>query len=60
VQHLPKKTKLLTRRFYKEIDKGNIDVIDELVAEDYLDHNPPPVPQLSPGRKGVKQTARRQ
>jgi predicted ester cyclase len=47
--------KALVRRFYEEIDKGNIDVIDELVAEDYLDHNPPPFPQLSPGRQGVKQ-----
>ena len=45
--------KALVRRFYEEIDKGNIDVIDELVAEDYVDHNPPPFP-LPPGREGVK------
>jgi ketosteroid isomerase-like protein len=36
--------KALVRRFYEEIDKGNIGIVDELVAEDYLDHNPPPFP----------------
>jgi hypothetical protein len=45
--------KALVRRFYEEIDKGNSSVIDELVAEDYLDHSPPPFPGLSPGRQGV-------
>ena len=47
--------KALVRRFYAEIDKGNIDAMDELVAEDYLDHNPPPFPGLKPGREGLKQ-----
>jgi predicted ester cyclase len=47
--------KRLVRRFYQEIDKGNLDVIDELVAMDYVDHNPPPFPGLPPGREGVKQ-----
>ena len=32
--------KSLIRRFCEEIDKGNISILDELVAEDYLDHNP--------------------
>jgi predicted ester cyclase len=45
--------KALVRRFYEEIDKGNIDAMDELVAEDYLDHSPPPFP-VPPGREGVK------
>jgi predicted ester cyclase len=47
--------KALVRRFYEEIDRGNIDAMDELVAEDYLDHNPPPFPGLGAGREGVKQ-----
>ncbi len=47
--------KQLVRRFYEEIDKGNLNVIDELVAEDYVDHNPPPFPGLPAGRAGVKQ-----
>ncbi|GAA2446368.1 nuclear transport factor 2 family protein [Streptomyces mauvecolor] len=34
--------KQLVRRFYQEIDAGNIDALDELVAEDYQDHSPPP------------------
>lgn len=47
--------KALVRRFYAEIDKGNIDALDELVAEDYLDHSPPPFPGLAKGREGLKQ-----
>jgi hypothetical protein len=43
------------RRFYEEIDKGNLDAMDELVDEDYLDHNPPPFPGLASGREGLKQ-----
>jgi ketosteroid isomerase-like protein len=50
--------KALVRRFYEEIDKGNIDILDELVAEDYTDHNPPPFPDLAPGREGLKQAFR--
>jgi steroid delta-isomerase-like uncharacterized protein len=47
--------KALVRRFYEEIDKGNLDAMDELIAEDYIDHNPPPIPNLAPGREGIKQ-----
>ena len=54
----PEENKALVRRFYEQIDKGNIGILDELVAEDYIDHNPPPVPGLTPGREGVKQAFR--
>ena len=47
--------KALVRRFYEEIDKGNLAILDELVAEDYLDHNPPPFPTTATGRERVKQ-----
>jgi len=47
--------KALVRRFYEEIDKGNLDAMDELVAEDYLDHSPPPIPGMPSGREGLKQ-----
>jgi steroid delta-isomerase-like uncharacterized protein len=47
--------KALVRRFYEEIDKGNLAAMDELVSEDYIDHSPPPFPGLSPGRAGLKQ-----
>jgi len=50
--------KKLVRRFYEEIDKGNLDAIDELVAEDYNDHSPPPFPGIAPGRQGLKQAFR--
>lgn len=49
--------KALVRRFFEELDNGNLDVIDELVAEDYVDHDPPPFPGLAPGRAGLKQAA---
>jgi predicted ester cyclase len=47
--------KALVRRFYEEIDKGNLAAMDELVVEDYIDHSPPPFPGLAPGRAGLKQ-----
>jgi predicted ester cyclase len=51
----PEENKALVRRFYAEIDKGNLDAMDELVAENYIDHNPPPFPGLASGRAGLKQ-----
>ena len=42
------------RRFVDEVqDKGDHSVIDELVAEDVVDHTP--FPGTSPGRQGVKE-----
>jgi hypothetical protein len=48
--------KALVRRFYEEIDKGNVEAMDELVAENYVDHSPPPFPGLASGSEGVKQS----
>ena len=45
--------KALVRRFYEAIDAGDLDAMDELVAEDYLDHSPPPWP-VPDGREGLK------
>jgi ketosteroid isomerase-like protein len=42
--------KALVRRFYEEIDKGNLGAMDELVAEDYQDHSPPPFPGVGQAR----------
>ena len=47
--------KALVRRFYEEIDKGNLEAMDELVDEGYINHHPPPFPGLAPGREGLKQ-----
>ena len=46
--------KALVRRFYAELDNLNAAVIDELVAEDFVNHSPPPFP-VDPGREGLKQ-----
>lgn len=54
----PDENKAVMRRFYEEIDKGNIGIIDELVAEEYTNHAPPPFPGLAPGREGLKQAFR--
>ena len=54
----PEQNKALVRRFYEEIDKGNISILDELLAADYVDPSPPPFPGLAPGREGVKQSFR--
>lgn len=48
----------LVRRFYQEIDGGNLDAMDDLVAEDYKDHSPPPFPGFASGREGLKQVFR--
>jgi predicted ester cyclase len=47
--------KALVRRFYEEIDKGNIDAMDEMVADDYIDHNPAPFVDAT-GLEGLKQS----
>ncbi len=40
-------------RWFEETDRGNLAIIDELVAGNYLDHNPP-LPDLPSGREGVR------
>lgn len=45
--------KVLLQRFFDEIyNRGNLYVADELVAADYLNHNP--APGEAPGREGLK------
>ena len=51
----PEENKALVRRFYEEIDAGNMAAMDDLVAEDYVNHHPPPFPGLPAGREGLKQ-----
>jgi steroid delta-isomerase-like uncharacterized protein len=47
--------KAIVRRFYAEIDAGNLAAMDELVAENYLNHSPTPFPGMADGREGLKQ-----
>ncbi len=47
-------SKAIVLRYFAEMDRGNIDVVDELIAEDYVDHNPA-LPGVGPGREGTRQ-----
>jgi predicted ester cyclase len=48
--------KALVRRWFSELDKRNLAIIDELIAPDYVDHNPP-LADMPPGREGVRQSS---
>ncbi len=45
--------KSLVRRFYAEVSAGNFDVIDEVVADDMIEHEE--FPGIEPGKPGVRQ-----
>ena len=46
------RNKALLRRFYEELwSRGNLEIIPELVAEDFVDHHP--LPGTPPGREGL-------
>ena len=49
--------KAIVLRWFSELDRGNLDIVDELIAEAYVDHNPA-LPDLPPGREGVRQYVR--
>jgi steroid delta-isomerase-like uncharacterized protein len=49
----PEDNKALVRRWFAELDAGNLDVIDELIPENYLDHNPA-IGGLGSGRDGIR------
>ena len=43
----------LMRRFYGEVNAGNVGVIDELIADDFVEHEE--FPGIEPNKEGVKQ-----
>jgi steroid delta-isomerase-like uncharacterized protein len=49
--------KAIVLRYFQEMDRGNIDIVDEIMAEDYIDHNPA-LPGVGPGREGTRQYMR--
>jgi steroid delta-isomerase-like uncharacterized protein len=49
--------KAIVLRWFAELDRGNLDIVDELIADDYVDHNPA-LPNLASGREGVRQYVR--
>jgi steroid delta-isomerase-like uncharacterized protein len=50
---MPIDAKIMLRRFYNEVGSGNFGVIDELVADDFIEHEE--FPGLEPNKEGVKQ-----
>jgi steroid delta-isomerase-like uncharacterized protein len=48
--------KAIVRLWFEELDRRNFAIIDELLPDDYVDHNPP-LPDLPPGREGVRQSS---
>lgn len=45
--------KVVVRQLFDEVlNEGRLDLIDELLSDDYLDHNP--LPGVPPGAAGVK------
>ena len=52
---MSEENKAIVRRFYEGFaNKANLSVAEELVATDFVDHNPPS-PEIAPGLEGVKQ-----
>jgi predicted SnoaL-like aldol condensation-catalyzing enzyme len=51
---MSKENKALVRRWFAEVDQGSSTIEDELLPVDYIDHDPP-LPEMAPGREGVKQ-----
>jgi steroid delta-isomerase-like uncharacterized protein len=45
--------KALTRQFFQRISAGDLTAVDELVSDDYVEHEQ--VPGLAPGKAGVRQ-----
>ena len=53
---MSEQNKAINRRIMEEVfGKGNVDLVDELVAQDVVDHNP--MPGQAPGREGLKEMA---
>jgi steroid delta-isomerase-like uncharacterized protein len=44
--------KALIRRLIKEVERGNVDVVDDLLAPDFVDHDL--LPDQEPDREGYK------
>jgi steroid delta-isomerase-like uncharacterized protein len=45
--------KAIMRRYFSVFEQGNIDLLDELLAPDYINHTPA-TPELPTGPEGVK------
>ena len=48
------RNKNVIRRLMAEVDRGNLDVVDEFYAPAYVDRTPSPIRGLAEGREGVR------
>ncbi len=48
--------KSLVRRYFEQVDTGDVTILDRFISPNYQDHNPPPFPGLAPGLEGAKQS----
>lgn len=48
--------KAVVRQLFERADKSDITVMDDLIAPDYTDHNPPPFASQTPGLPGARET----
>lgn len=53
VRRNPEANKVLVRRLYVAFDTGGVDLLDDVVAPDFVDHDP--LPGQGPGLTGLKQ-----
>ena len=53
------RNKAIVERYYGELNRGNLSVIDELIAEDYVAHDPNLPPELREGIRNVYLTVER-
>lgn len=53
----PEKNKALVRLYFQRIDEGDLSVVDEFVAPDFVDHSP--ARGFPPDRDGLKRAAMR-
>ena len=52
---MSEENKAMARRLYSELaSQGDLSLANELIAKDFVDHNPPG-PDIAPGREGFKQ-----
>ncbi len=47
--------KALVRRYFEAVNTRDPAILDDFLAKDYIDHNPPPYPGLASGLEGAKQ-----
>jgi steroid delta-isomerase-like uncharacterized protein len=53
---MSEENKRVMRRIFEEgMNRGRLEVLDDLVAADYVDHDPNNPPDIPPGREGLKQ-----